>query len=212
MVSSADNAGFRMDGHQEGVGTLYPGRRDQVFPKLTGAQIARFGVHGRRLHLLVRSNALAGSMSKYLLERIERSANITLHTHTEIIAVQGEAFVERVIWRNKSCVSPETHAVGHVFLMTGAVPSSHWARGRLAWHEAGFILTGADVKPAADDGLDWIESEPPQSYETNLPGIFAVGDVRYGSVKRVAAAVGEGSACVQQVHASLQREKLTSQS
>jgi thioredoxin reductase (NADPH) len=160
----------------------------------------------RHVHMLVRSRSLADSMSQYLLQRIERSANISLHTLTEIVALEGRDFLERVTWRSAEAIHPETHDIGHVFLMTGAVPSSQWVRGCLALNEAGFIRTGADLDGAADDGPAWRECHPPASYETNLPGIFAVGDVRYGSVKRVAAAVGEGSACIQQVHVSLARE------
>jgi thioredoxin reductase (NADPH) len=159
----------------------------------------------RRVHLLVRSASLADSMSQYLLQRIERSANISLHTLTEIVALEGRDFLERVTWRSAEALNPETHDIGHVFLMTGAVPSSQWVRGCLALNETGFIRTGADLDDAADDVAPWRECYPPGTYETNLPGIFAVGDVRYGSVKRVAAAVGEGSACIQQVHAFLGR-------
>jgi thioredoxin reductase (NADPH) len=160
----------------------------------------------RRVHMLVRSKSLADSMSQYLLQRIEGSANISVHTLTEIVALEGRDFLERVTWRSAGAGNPETHDIGHVFLMTGAVPSSQWVRGCLALNETGFIRTGADLEGAADDVPAWSECYPPASFETNLPGIFAVGDVRFGSVKRVAAAVGEGSACIQQVHASLGRE------
>jgi thioredoxin reductase (NADPH) len=98
---------------------------------------------------------------------------------------------------------PETHAIGHVFLMTGAVPSTHWLRGCIALNYKGFVLTGADLASADMPPAAGFGARLPQSFETNWPGIFAVGDVRCGSVKRVAAAVGEGSACVQQVHQAL---------
>jgi thioredoxin reductase (NADPH) len=159
----------------------------------------------RHVHLLVRSKSLADSMSQYLRRRIERSDNISLHTLTEIVALEGRDFLERVSWRSAESINPESHEIGHVFLMTGAVPSSRWVRECLALSETGFIRTGRDLQSAAGDVPAWTESYPPEAYETNLPGIFAIGDVRYGSVKRVAAAVGEGSACIQQVHASLGR-------
>jgi thioredoxin reductase (NADPH) len=159
----------------------------------------------RHVHLLVRASTLSQSMSQYLLQRIERDKNITMHTNTEIVALEGQGYLERVVWRSADCLAPATRYIGHVFLMTGAVPSTRWLEGCVALNETGFILTGADLQGAAVDAQDRHESTLPQSYETNLPGIFAVGDVRYGSVKRVAAAVGEGSACVQQVHTSLQR-------
>jgi thioredoxin reductase (NADPH) len=157
----------------------------------------------RHVHLLVRSKGLADSMSQYLIRRIAETMNITLHVNTEITSLEGDEQLERVTW--KSAVQPEseTHAIGHVFLMTGAVPSTNWLRGCIALNEKGFIRTGADL--GAHDLLPdkWSGARQPEFFETNVPGIFAVGDVRYGSVKRVAAAVGEGSACIQQVHRAL---------
>jgi thioredoxin reductase (NADPH) len=159
----------------------------------------------RHVHLLVRSASLADSMSQYLLQRIERIGNISLHMLTEIVALEGKDFLECVTWQSAQAIHPETHDIGHVFLMTGAVPSSSWVRGCIALNETGFIRTGVDLGGEWGNAPAWSQCYPPGSYETNIPGIFAVGDVRYGSVKRVAAAVGEGSACVQQVHASLER-------
>jgi thioredoxin reductase (NADPH) len=154
----------------------------------------------RHVHLLVRSKGLADSMSNYLIRRIADSANITLHVNTQIGALQGGEQLERVIWETTGS-PPETHDIGHVFLMAGAVPATHWLRGCIALNDKGFVRTGADLTAAdlAGPGSPWV----PQSFETNWPGIFAVGDVRCGSVKRVAAAVGEGSACVAQVHKAL---------
>jgi thioredoxin reductase (NADPH) len=155
----------------------------------------------RHVHLLVRANGLADSMSNYLIRRIDETPNITLHTKTEITALEGDAQLERVVWKTAPDETLETHAIGHVFLMTGAVPSTRWLRGCIALNDKGFVLTGPDL--AADDAARWPASRPRQPFETNWPGIFAVGDVRCSSVKRVAAAVGEGSACVQQVHQAL---------
>ncbi len=157
----------------------------------------------RHVHLLVRSKGLADTMSNYLIRRIDDTANITLHTHTEIQSLEGKEQLERVIWRTGPDNVLETHAIGHVFLMTGAVPSTRWLKGCIALNEKGFVLTGSDLPPADLPAGDGTARRPPQSFETNWPGIFAVGDVRCGSVKRVAAAVGEGSACVQQVHQAL---------
>jgi len=158
----------------------------------------------RHIHLLVRSKGLAATMSNYLIRRIAEAANITLHANTEITSLEGKIQLERVIWRTGPDNVLETHAIGHVFLMTGAVPSTGWLRGCIALNDKGFVLTGADLTAPdlalSNGAVAWL----PQSFETNRPGIFAVGDVRCGSVKRVAAAVGEGSACVQQVHQALQ--------
>jgi thioredoxin reductase (NADPH) len=154
------------------------------------------------VHLLVRSAGLIDSMSNYLIRRIAETANITLHVKTEIASLEGDEQLERVVWKTAPEDIPETHAIGHVFLMTGAVPSTSWLKGCIALNEKGFVLTGVDLT-AADAPANGTAVRPPQSFETNIPGIFAVGDVRCGSVKRVAAAVGEGSACVQQVHQAL---------
>jgi thioredoxin reductase (NADPH) len=155
----------------------------------------------RHVHLLVRSKGLADSMSDYLIRRITDTPNITLHANTEIISLEGQDQLERVVWRNAQSDAPETHAISHVFLMTGAVPSTHWLQGCIALNDKGFVLTGADVTLAERTRQAGVRQ--PQSFETNWTGIFAVGDVRCGSVKRVAAAVGEGSGCVQQVHQAL---------
>jgi thioredoxin reductase (NADPH) len=157
----------------------------------------------RHVHLLVRSRGLAESMSDYLIRRITETPNITLHANTEITSLEGEVQLERVIWRTAPSNTFETRAIGHVFLMTGALPSTHWLQGCIALNDKGFVRTGADLTVADLKHTTGPAAWQPQSFETNWPGIFAVGDVRCGSVKRVAAAVGEGSACVQQVHQAL---------
>jgi thioredoxin reductase (NADPH) len=157
----------------------------------------------RHVHLLVRSKGLADSMSHYLIRRIDETPNITLHTSTEIASLEGGEQLERVVWKTAPDHVLQTHAIGHVFLMTGAVPSTRWLIGCIALNDKGFVRTGADLSPADLPAANGSATRPPQSFETNWPGIFAVGDVRCGSVKRVAAAVGEGSACVQQVHQAL---------
>jgi thioredoxin reductase (NADPH) len=155
------------------------------------------------VHLLVRSKGLADTMSRYLIRRIDETSNITLHTNTEIASLEGDGQLERVVWKTAPGNVLETHAIGHVFLMTGAVPSTHWLKGCIALNDKGFVRTGLDLSAADLAAENGSAARPPQSFETNWPGIFAVGDVRCGSVKRVAAAVGEGSACVQQVHQAL---------
>jgi thioredoxin reductase (NADPH) len=157
----------------------------------------------RHVHLLVRSKGLADTMSHYLVRRIDETSNITLHTHTEIQSLQGKEQLERVTWKTSPADVLETHDIGHVFLMTGAVPSTRWLKGCIALNDKGFVRTGSDLTAADLPAANGPAVRPPQSFETNWPGIFAVGDVRCGSVKRVAAAVGEGSACVQQVHQAL---------
>ena len=157
----------------------------------------------RHVHLLVRANGLADTMSHYLIRRIAETPNITLHVNTEIASLEGDEQLERVIWKTGPQNVLESHAIGHVFLMTGAVPSTDWLKECIALNDKGFVRTGSDLIAAEFRHSNGYATRLPQSFETNWPGIFAVGDVRCGSVKRVAAAVGEGSACVQQVHQAL---------
>jgi thioredoxin reductase (NADPH) len=152
-----------------------------------------------RVHLLVRSSGLADTMSQYLIRRIEDSPKITLHVRTEITALEGEDQLTRVSWRTAG-KAPETHDIGHVFLMMGALPCTGWLNSCVALNDKGFVRTGSDLLGADLTSSTWKSGRRPEFFETSIPGIFAVGDVRSGSVKRVAAAVGEGSACIQQVH------------
>ncbi len=154
----------------------------------------------RHVHILVRSSGLSESMSRYLIRRIEESPNITLHTRTEIASLHGAAQLERVTWRSAAEPKEETRDIRHVFLMTGAVPNTRWLEGCLRLDDKGFVCTGDDLAEADLQPGQWRLARRPYAYETNLPGVFAVGDVRANSVKRVASAVGEGSACVQAVH------------
>ncbi len=170
----------------------------------SAGQAAVFLASGcRHVHLLVRSSGLAASMSRYLVRRIEESPNITLRPFTEIAALEGNGHLERVTWRSGGAEKAEERDIGHVFLMTGAVPNTRWLEGWVALDDKGFARTGADLRAEDLAATDWPLARPPHLLETSRPGIFAVGDVRAGSVKRVAAAVGEGSACVQFVHRAL---------
>jgi thioredoxin reductase (NADPH) len=118
---------------------------------------------------------------------------------TEITALEGEEQLSRVTWRTVGH-DAETHDIGHVFLMTGAAPCTGWLNRCIALNEKGFVRTGADLSGEDLPRSKWLTARGPEFFETSMPGIFAIGDVRSGSVKRVAAAVGEGSACIQQVH------------
>jgi thioredoxin reductase (NADPH) len=158
----------------------------------------------RHVHLLVRSGGLADSMSRYLIRRIEESPNITLRLRTEITALDGDARLQRVTWRSAAKERAETSEINHVFLMTGAVPKTAWLRGCVGLDEKGFVRTGPDLNAPDLTSAKWPLARMPQLLETNIPGVFAVGDVRSGSAKRVASAVGEGSVCVQLVHRALQ--------
>lgn len=171
----------------------------------SAGQAAVFLSNGcRQVHVLVRSTGLADSMSRYLIRRIEETPNITLRVRTELTALDGGDRLERVTWRSAADGADTTRDIQHVFLMTGAIPNTRWLQGCVPLDEKGFVRVGSDL--SAEDLLAarWPLPRAPYLMETGVPGIFAVGDVRSGSVKRVASAVGEGSISVQLVHRALQ--------
>ncbi|MEL6760146.1 MAG: FAD-dependent oxidoreductase [Myxococcota bacterium] len=161
------------------------------------------------VHILVRGDSLSSSMSSYLIERIEATDNITLHVRTEVVAMQGESHLEGLEWRSRPLRSDGSESksseaecrekvpVRHLFVMIGAVPNTDWLRNCLLLDEKGFVLTGADLPTRYLVSRDWNAGRMPFIGETSMPGIFAVGDVRSGSVKRVASAVGEGAVAAQ---------------
>lgn len=153
----------------------------------------------KRIHLLVRSNNLSASMSRYLIRRIEETPNIEIRTRTEIVALEGDGHLESVQWRDGSG-GVTRHEIRHVFLMTGAEANAGWLDGHLALDEKGFIKTGPDLTQQDLAAARWPLKRSPYLLETSRPGVFAVGDVRCGNVKRVASAVGEGSIAISFVH------------
>lgn len=165
-----------------------------------------FSQSARRVYILVRGSGLAESMSRYLIQRIQETPNIELRTFTEIEHVEGDAHLERIRWRDWATGEATTKDIRHVFLMTGAAPNTEWLDGCLSLDAKGFVKTGSDVSVEDLNGAGWPLARSPYLFETSLPGVFAVGDVRSGSTKRVAAAVGEGSACVQLVHKVLSEQ------
>lgn len=152
-----------------------------------------------RVHLLVRSNTLSANMSRYLVRRIEEIPTIEIRTTTEIVGLEGDGHLERVQWRDHTGASTN-HDIRHVFLMTGAEANTGWLNGCVALDENGFIKTGADLTPHELAAAQWPLERTPYLLETSRPGVFAVGDVRCGNVKRVASAVGEGSIAISFVH------------
>jgi len=158
--------------------------------------------NARKVYILVRSRQLSDTMSRYLIQRIEENPKIELHYQTEIVGLDGNSHLERVTWRDKATGEKSTHDIQHVFIMAGASPRTGWLQGCLALDNRGFILTGREVLTGART-LTWPLERPPQMLETSLPGVFAVGDVRSGNVKRVASAVGEGAIAIHLVHRAL---------
>jgi thioredoxin reductase (NADPH) len=158
----------------------------------------------KRVHMLVRSAGLAESMSRYLISRTQATDTIVLRPYTEIVALEGGDHLELVRWRNSQTGQTEAHKISHVFLMTGADPNTHWLNDCVALDAKGFIKTGPDLSPENLTDARWPLARQPYLLETSLPGVFAVGDVRGGSIKRVASAVGEGSIAISFVHKVLQ--------
>jgi len=154
----------------------------------------------RRVYLLVRSAGLAETMSRYLIRRIDQSPDIVFLPQTEIVAFAGSNHLDRVSWRDNQTEKIETHDIRHVFVMAGAVPNTNWLDGCVALDAKGFIKTGPDLSGDDLAAAQWPLTRVPHLLETSLPGVFAVGDVRRGSLKRVASAVGEGSIAVSFVH------------
>jgi len=159
----------------------------------------------RKVHMLVRSEALSDTMSRYLIQRIADNSAINLHYKTEIVGLEGGTQLEGVTWRDPATGETSTHNIRHVFIMAGASPRTEWLKGCVLLDDKGFILTGRDLDASAGlvPPFAWPLTRPPQLLETSLPGVFAVGDVRSGSVKRVAAAVGEGAISIPLVHRAL---------
>jgi thioredoxin reductase (NADPH) len=154
----------------------------------------------KRVHILVRSGGLAENMSRYLIRRIEENPAIVLRTRAEIVALEGTDHLERVRWRDAATGATESQAIEHVFVMTGAAPNTRWLEGCVALDVSGFVKTGPDLLPEDLEAAHWPLARRPHLLETSLPGVFAVGDVRGGNIKRVASAVGEGSIAVAFVH------------
>jgi len=160
--------------------------------------------NAKRVHMLVRSSGLTASMSRYLIRRIENTPTIILRPRTEIVTLEGGAHLESVHWRNNQSGETEKHEISHVFIMTGAEPNTHWLNGCIILDDKGFIKTGSDLLSDNLSASAWPLMRQPYLLETSLPGVFAVGDVRSGSVKRVASAVGEGSIAISFIHKVLQ--------
>ena len=159
----------------------------------------------RHVHMLVRSDGLAETMSRYLIRRIEEDPRITVHTRTEIAALEGDDHLETVHLRQRDDgTKTERKNLRHVFVMTGANPSTRWLDGCVVLDDHGFIKTGTEISADELSAANWKLARSPHLLETSKPGVFAVGDVRAGNIKRVASAVGEGSIAVSFVHQALQ--------
>lgn len=161
-----------------------------------------------RVTLLVRGPTLAASMSSYLREAIDAADNVEVMPATEIAGAEGEGRLERLVLRDSASGATSTVAADALFVLIGARPGTEWLPPQVERDEWGYVLTGPDVDESYIDpaigGKRSSRSSGRQMLETSLPGVFAVGDVRHGAVKRVASAVGEGSIAIQQVHRYLE--------
>lgn len=142
----------------------------------------------KHVHHIVRGTSLASTMSQYLISRIEKSRHITLYPNSEIVGLEGEPSLNRVVWRDSLTREDTAREAGVVFVMIGAEPNTGWLYGTVVLDTKGFVMTNV---------VDGSASGP---YATSAPGIFAIGDVRANSVKRIASAVGEGSVVISDVH------------
>lgn len=154
----------------------------------------------RRVHLVVRATGLSATMSRYLIRRIEEHPKIELHVRTEVTGLTGESHLERVQLTDRASGTAVMLDVRHLFSMTGAVPDTTWVDDCIVLDSEGFIKTGASLTDEELVSMEWPHRRPPMPLETSSPGIFAVGDVRSGSIKRAASAVGEGSIAIASVH------------
>jgi thioredoxin reductase (NADPH) len=156
--------------------------------------------HAEQVTLLVRGSSLAEGMSAYLTQELQRADNIAVRLHTEVTEVHGAGRLETLTIKDEATKSTEILPAGALFIMIGAEPHTDWLAATIKRDDRGFLLTGRDVLGDSRPPQGWPLGRSPLLLETSLPGVFAAGDVRHGSVKRVAAAVGEGATAIQLVH------------
>jgi len=164
-----------------------------------------FSKYARKVTMLVRGDSLAKSMSQYLIEQIAETPNISVEVHSSVIEAKGETSLEAITIANAVTGVTQTVPATSLFIFIGAQPRTDWLDSVVERDDRGFILTGPDLKHEGRRPKGWTLERDPYLLETNVPGIFAVGDVRHNSVKRVASGVGEGSICVQFVHQYLSK-------
>jgi thioredoxin reductase (NADPH) len=170
-----------------------------------GQAAMNFAKYAERVVILVRSDGLAATMSQYLIDQIQRTPNIQTWTHASVAEAHGDKRLEEL-----SVLCTDTNKVERVpassmFIFIGALPRTDWLAGFIERDDRGFILTGPDLMRGGERPKGWAIDRDPFLLETNVPGVFAVGDVRHGSVKRVASGVGEGSVAVQFIHQYLSK-------
>lgn len=171
-----------------------------------GQAAVYFSRYAERVHLLVRGSDLTRAMSHYLIQQIESIPNIQVHPHTEVAGGEGESHLERLLLRDNRTDAVTTTDASWLFVFIGAEPPTQWLEGVVSRDERGFVLTGPDLLSEGTRPAGWPLARDPYHLETSVPGVFAAGDVRADSVKRVASAVGEGAMAVSLVHRYLEAQ------
>lgn len=164
-----------------------------------------FSKYADQVTMLVRGESLTKSMSQYLIEQIESTPNISVRTHCSVIGVDGETSLEKMVIANSQTGTQETVPATSLFIFIGAMPQTDWLDGIVERDKQGFILAGMDLLRDRQRPKGWALDRDPFLLEASVPGIFVAGDVRYGSVKRVASGVGEGAIAVQFIHRYLSK-------
>jgi thioredoxin reductase (NADPH) len=170
-----------------------------------GQAAMNFSKYAERVVILVRGDSLSSTMSQYLIDQIQETPNIQLWTHASVAEVHGETRLEEISVLCSDTNKVERVPASSMFIFIGALPRTDWLAGTVERDERGFLLTGPDLMHGGERPKGWTPDRDPFLLETNVPGIFAVGDVRHGSVKRVASGVGEGSVAVQFIHQYLSK-------
>jgi thioredoxin reductase (NADPH) len=170
-----------------------------------GQAAMNFAKYADKVVILVRGSSLSSTMSKYLIDQIQQTPKIQLWTHASVAEVHGDSHLEEISVLCSDTNKVERVPANSVFIFIGALPQTDWLGDLVERDERGFILTGPDLIRAGDHPKGWTLDRDPFLLETNVPGVFAVGDVRHGSVKRVASGVGEGSVAVQFIHQYLSK-------
>jgi thioredoxin reductase (NADPH) len=170
-----------------------------------GQAAMNFAKYADRVVIVVRGGSLASTMSQYLIDQIKETPNIQLWTHASVAEAHGDTHLEEISVRCSDTDTTERVPASAMFIFIGALPRTEWLAGIVERDDRGFILTGSDLMQGGERPKGWTADRDPFLLETNVPGIFAVGDVRRGSVKRVASGVGEGSVAVQFIHQYLSK-------
>ena len=201
----------------QGAGVYYGGGtteaiscRGEIIYVVGGANSAgqaamNFAKYAERVVVLVRGDGLSGTMSQYLIDQVEQTPNIQIWSHASVAEAHGDTHLEEISVSCSDTGKVERVPANSMFIFIGALPRTDWLAGFVERDERGFILTGPDLIRNGERPKGWALDRDPFLLETNVPGVFAVGDVRHGSVKRVASGVGEGSVAVQFIHQYLSK-------